>query len=552
MRSDLFYRIPMLAVIVGLSACAEQAPGPPELTGIEPPLVQVGFKYPYHVFGAHFRDRVIRHTDGDRALSLDQEYTVWVRPSGPLESDPGTSLGETRKEGDQTLEVTGAPLATVGKYDLQVEGPYGESEWLSEKLEVVGAADCASGVPAPLADRQEGVCAGEVKVCQAGAGWVEPGYTEIPGYEATETSCDSKDNDCDGVVDEGCEPASCGAIPPLADKQAGVCVGQVKVCLGSTWVEPDYTAIPGYETTETTCDGKDNDCNGQIDDGLAAPAAARQAGVCAGQKKVCQGTSGWAEPNYTGIPGYEANETSLGDGLDNDCDGLTDVPGLGWTSIPGGQYLMGSTLNSNEQPVHAVSVPALEMTRTEVTVAQYQKCVLRSGCSSPITGGGCNWGVIGKENHPLTCVDWSEAVAFCTWTGGRLPSEAEWEYAARGGGQAITYPWGNPTPDSTRAVYSTSGTMVVCSKTAGNTAQGLCDMAGNVREWVQDWYHSSYKLSETVLAPTDGSAWETPAGTNRVFRNGSWSYDAGLLPASYRSGGNPGTKYDDLGFRCAR
>ena len=481
----------MLAILASLCGCAEKVPGPPELTRIEPPLVQVGYKYPYEVFGAHFRDRVVRHTEGDRALSLDQGYTVWVRLSGSLESEPGTSLGATRKKDDQTLEVTGEPLATVGKYDLQVKGPYGQSEWLSAKLEVVGAADCALGVPAPLAGRQDGVCAGRVKICQPGVGWVEP----------------------------------------------------------------DYATIPGYETTETTCDGKDNDCNGQIDDGLTAPAATRQAGVCAGQKKVCQGTIGWADPNYAGIPGYEANETSLGDGLDNDCDGLTDVPGLGWTSIPGGSYQMGSTSMSEEQPLHAVTVTAFEMTKTEVTVKQYRACTEVSECSVPGTAGGCNYGVSGKDGGPVNCVTWDQAVAFCKWAGGRLPSEAEWEYAARGGGQSMTYPWGEQAASCAYAVMSAGGdgcgtgeAMAVCSKAAGNTTQQLCDMIGNVFEWVQDWYHGSY-----AGAPANGVPWETPAGSDRVVRGSSYVIvDSFYLRAAYRAHANPGLVGFDLGIRCAR
>jgi len=214
-----------------------------------------------------------------------------------------------------------------------------------------------------------------------------------------------------------------------------------------------------------------------------------------------------------------------------------------WTSIPGGSFQMGSTNASDEQPVHQVDVPAFEMRKTEVTVAQYSACVQASACSAPGIVSDCNWGVSGKESHPLNCVDWEQAVAFCAWAGGRLPSEAEWEYAARGGGQSITYPWGEQAPSCTYAVIweggdgcGTNSTWVVCSKTAGNTVQGLCDMAGNVWEWVQDWYHSNY-----TGAPWDGSAWEAPAGSFRVLRGGHWKYSlTGDARASSRGVRGPG------------
>ena len=235
------------------------------------------------------------------------------------------------------------------------------------------------------------------------------------------------------------------------------------------------------------------------------------------------------------------------------CADPADVE-LSWMSIPGGTFMMGSDAGEpDERPVHQVTVPEFEMNRTEVTVEQYQACVYTGVCSEPDTGGSCNWGVAGRGDHPVNCVDWQQAVDFCGFAGGRLPSEAEWEYAARGGGQDVTYPWGDESPSCAYAVMNDGGsgcgedrTWAVCSKTAGNTAQGLCDMAGNVWEWVQDWHHSDYNG-----APADGSAWEDPSGSYRVRRGGSFYYD-GALRASNRRSDGPSDRSGLIGCRCAK
>lgn len=215
---------------------------------------------------------------------------------------------------------------------------------------------------------------------------------------------------------------------------------------------------------------------------------------------------------------------------------------------------MGSTVESEEQPVHGVTMPSFEMTETEVTVTQYGECVTASVCTEPDVDGYCNWNDPGYEDHPVNCVDWQQALDFCVWAGGRLPSESEWEYAARSGGQDITYPWGDTTPTCAYAMMNdgggtgcgTSHTCAVCDKTAGNTSQGLCDMAGNVLEWTQDFYHVTY-----TGAPTDGSAWDD-SGSYRVFRGGSIHNEADDLRAAKRSNSHSIFQFDGLGIRCAR
>ena len=211
----------------------------------------------------------------------------------------------------------------------------------------------------------------------------------------------------------------------------------------------------------------------------------------------------------------------------------------------------------DELPIHLVTIQAFEMTMTEVTVAQYPVCVTANECTAPNQCDSfSNWEVDEREGHPVNCVTWQQAVSFCEFIGGRLPSEAEWEYAARDDGKDITYPWGNETATCDYAIMNQLGfgcgkfrTWAVCSKMAGNTTtHELCDMAGNVWEWTQDWHHTTYDG-----APTNGSAWESPPGSRRILRGGGFGNDSSDdLRSSNRNHDSPSSTDGDLGFRCAK
>ena len=226
-----------------------------------------------------------------------------------------------------------------------------------------------------------------------------------------------------------------------------------------------------------------------------------------------------------------------------------------WVPIPGGVFPMGSSSGAgDEKPRHRVAVKYFQMSKTEVTVQQYRACVSAGSCSKPLTGTACNWGKQERDNHPVNCVNWSQARAFCRWAGGKLPSEAQWEYAARGGGRNVPYPWGREPATCARAVMSSGGngcgknrTWPVCSNAAGNTSHGLCDMAGNVLEWVEDRWHNNYRR-----APSSGGAWTAGSSPRRVCRGGSWNDGARGLRVTYRLNESPSLQGVYIGFRCVK
>ena len=227
-----------------------------------------------------------------------------------------------------------------------------------------------------------------------------------------------------------------------------------------------------------------------------------------------------------------------------------------WRDVGGGRYPMGSARGeADEAPVHEVVVPELAVWRTEVTVAEYRACVEASACPRPPIASrpNCNYGKPDRDDHPVNCVDWQQARDFAVWVGGRLPSEAEWEFVARARGQERLYPWGDQPPSCDRAIFGDAGpgcgrggTAPVGTSAAGVTPEGIVDLAGNVWEWVADAYHPSY-----AGAPGDARPWDGDP-SRRVARGGSWDAAAAHLRASNRGSFAPTRSYDFIGFRVVR
>ncbi|GAB4425776.1 MAG: hypothetical protein OHK0039_43580 [Bacteroidia bacterium] len=274
--------------------------------------------------------------------------------------------------------------------------------------------------------------------------------------------------------------------------------------------------------------------------------------------------------------------------------------------VSGGRFFMGNdTGNSDELPVHAVTVDSFLLSTCEIRVWDFAAFVRATGYQTDAEQEGWSWVWDGREwvqmqgvcwrhdatgqlrpsredSHPVVHVSWQDARAYCVWLSlmqgldpdgpqaYRLPSEAEWEYAAGNGSRHTLYSWGHGPPTRGRGgnLADEKGSRVnAWSRTTDNmwlgyydghayTAPvgrldvndfGLCDMTGNVWEWCADWYHPSY-----AGAPADGSAWLDPPGSGRVFRGGYWGARPAQCRTSFRVSADPRNRAGMTGFRIAR
>jgi formylglycine-generating enzyme len=226
--------------------------------------------------------------------------------------------------------------------------------------------------------------------------------------------------------------------------------------------------------------------------------------------------------------------------------------------VPAGPFTMGSPEGANharpdEFPEHEVYVKDFYIDQYEVTVEQYRRFVYDENRAAPGP-----WGFIDQERDakkPVVSITWQEASEYCRWVGKRLPTEAEWEKAARGP-EKRTYPWGESAPDSHTAnfgrvwepekIYSEKLTDVGTYE-RGKSPYGAYDMAGNVWEWVQDWYGATYYRTSPRENPPGPSS-----GEFKVLRGGSWNDDHIAMRSAVRNWDHPSEGEVDIGFRCVR
>ncbi len=225
--------------------------------------------------------------------------------------------------------------------------------------------------------------------------------------------------------------------------------------------------------------------------------------------------------------------------------------------VPAGEFTMGSSdadslAFSNEKPQHMVFLDSFWMDKFEATNAQYKKCVDARKCAAPRDRASSTrtyyYGNSQFDDYPVVYVAWNDAKNYCEWAGKRLPTEAEWEEAAHGMEGRI-YSWGN-TFDASK-LNSSDGkrgdTTAVGSYLAGASPYEIMDLAGNVWEWVADWYDEKYYANSPRNNPTGPSS-----GLSRVMRGGAWDSNQNKVRAAVRSDLPPTTGYFVVGFRCAR
>jgi formylglycine-generating enzyme required for sulfatase activity len=223
--------------------------------------------------------------------------------------------------------------------------------------------------------------------------------------------------------------------------------------------------------------------------------------------------------------------------------------------VPAGEFRMGITgQESDEKPVHVVSLDAFWIDQTEVTNSMYALCVNESQCNRPgsFRSRTRSSYYSSKEfgDYPVIHISWEDARSYCEWVGRRLPTEAEWEKAARGLDQR-NYPWGEGIDCSLANYYDgktfcVGDTSLVKSYESGMSPYGAYDMAGNVWEWVADWYVPDYYDISPASNPPGPAT-----GELRVARGGSWEDTDFLARTSNRGSFAPGGRNDARGFRCA-
>ncbi|MDY7041541.1 MAG: formylglycine-generating enzyme family protein [Chloroflexota bacterium] len=256
---------------------------------------------------------------------------------------------------------------------------------------------------------------------------------------------------------------------------------------------------------------------------------------------LASATSGCGIPSEETIP-------SLGETWTRPTDKMVMV------IVPAGEFEMGlNEKYSGAQPAHAVTLDSFWIDQNEVTNGQYRLCVEAGSCDPPArSSSSTRESYYDNEDcvdYPVIYVSWFQAVSYCEWAGGRLPTEAEWEYAARGPGSSV-YPWGDDLPNDAllnyvNYVHDVHDTTEVSSYPSGASWCGALDMAGNVWEWVEDWY-GDYPASRQVnpIGPSSGGL--------RVIRGGSWGSTLCFVRSAVRFRNPPDATNFNVGFRCVK
>ncbi len=228
--------------------------------------------------------------------------------------------------------------------------------------------------------------------------------------------------------------------------------------------------------------------------------------------------------------------------------------------VPAGAFMRGSPTGRGEddqKPQRSITLNAFYIDQYAVSMAHYRRCVEAGSCTEPNKDEICNWGVDGREDHPINCVSWHQSKGYCEWVGKRLPTEAEWEKSAKGNDGRL-FSWGNELPSCELTNYNASSQMGQDKYCHGRTIPvgeypgaaspyGVVQMTGNVYQWASDWYGKTYYQESPDKNPQGPTS-----GKYRIVRGGSWFNVARDLKVELRGLIPPGTRLNYVGFRCAK
>lgn len=265
-----------------------------------------------------------------------------------------------------------------------------------------------------------------------------------------------------------------------------------------------------------------------------------------------------APPTATLLP---ASPTAATPSLPAGATRAAPVDDMAQVFVPAGSFYMGSgeadsQASADERPMHLVDLDSFWMDKTDVTNALYARCVQAGACTAPASASSATrrayYGSPQYASYPVVNVTWNDAAAYCAWAGRRLPTEAEWEKAARGPSaspaEARLYPWGINAPDASLLNFDhpQGDTTPVGQYPLGASPYGALDMAGNVWQWVNDWYASDYYAASPARNPAGPAA-----SQYRVMRGGSFDFAAVSMRLANRERDVPAHYEVSLGFRCA-
>ncbi len=484
---------------------------------------------------------------------VDGACTTVSRPNGfPCDDDDACTQIDSCQQGSC---VGADPVECTSTDPCLSAGTCDPAAGTCSDPEPVDGGSCDDGLACTIDDICEGgLCVGQPIPCPADPPCASASCVEGVGCITDASQCECVENyDCGSQ--HVCSGGACVCVPDCDAKACGPdgCGGSC----GSCAVTEACKASTGECVCQPDCAGKqcgDSGCGtGQC--GICPAGLTCESHQCV--KPVC---------GQLDVPCPDGFMCSAA----GSCEGGGDL------YVPAGDFWMGcnaevdSYCSAKEKPQHLVSLDAFAIQKTEVTVAQYKSCVEAGACTSPSDGGGAllsTYWVAGGEQLPVNFVTHAQATSFCNWAGKRLPTEAEWEKAARGGCSlvaalpehcAISMPlfaWGNETVTCELAVMDddgdgcgTDGPLPVGSKPAGASPYGALDMVGNLGEMVSDWYGATYYVESPVNNPQGPGS-----GSANVVRGGSYVTSAqGGLRAGNRTSLQVGFALDTIGFRCAR